>query len=444
MNASSEYQKKCVSPEDAVSILPKTSVISMGMRVATPPALLKALEKRIRANEIDELKAYYMRCGDVALETIFQEDLMDKVRPYSSMMTRGEIKLALKGFNEGKKNINYVPITFSRYAEFIKRHTELDAFLVMVSPMDKFGYFNLGLNGDYAIELARYAKKLIVEVNEHLPRTAGQTMLHISEVDFIVENTTPLLEEPSRPILDVDKAIGRFVAPLIPDGATIQMGIGGVPNAVCEELKDRQDLGIHTEVFTSGMMDLIKRGVVTNKKKTLHRHASVFTFAIGTREVYDFIDNNPSMLCFPASYTNEPNVVGQNNSMISVNAFVEIDLFGQVNAEVIGGHQFSGVGGQLDFVRGVKYSKGGKTILASSSTAGHGKFSRIVPRLASIVTDTRLDVDYVITEYGICQLIGKSTTERAEALIGIAHPDFRGGLIEAAKKQSILPRGAVL
>jgi itaconate CoA-transferase len=200
---------------------------------------------------------------------------------------------------------------------------------------------------------------------------------------------------------------------------------------------DRKDLGIHTEVFTSGMMHLIKKGVVTNLEKTLHKYHNVFTFAIGDQEVYDFINNNPSMLCLPASYTNEPTVIGKNDNMISVNAFVEIDLFGQVNAEFMVGHQFSGVGGQLDFIRGVKYSKNGKTILASSATAAHGKVSRIVPKLSAIATDTRLDVDYVTTEYGIVRLSGLSTTERAKALISIADPKFREELTKQAIELNI-------
>ncbi len=428
------YQEKLTTAAEAVSHIPPTGTISMGMRVATPPALLKALEMRARNGELQHLKVYYMRCGDVAMSTIFQEDLMNIFRPYSSMLTKAEVHLAEKGFSIGRKYIHYVPIAFSRYASTIRDRTELDAFLVTVAPMDRHGYFNLGTNGDYAIELARYAKRLIVEVNENMPRTAGATLLHISEVDAIVENTVPILEEPSRKATPLDYQIGAHVVSLIPDGATIQMGIGGVPNAVCEQLLNHRDLGVHTEVFTSGMRTLIEKGVVTNRKKTLHPHVNVFTFAIGDRSVYDFIHENPSMVCLPASYTNEPKIIGQNENMISVNAFVEIDFNGQVNAEFIG-HQFSGVGGQLDFVRGAYYSKGGKTILASSSTAQGGTVSRIVPRLKSMITDTRLDVDYVVTEYGSCRLAGLSTTERTKALIQIAHPQFRDALLQQAKEQ---------
>lgn len=437
MDFDKQYQQKLRSAEEAINLIPQTAVISMGMRVATPPALCRALASRAKAGDFKEVKVYYLRCGDVALKTIFQEELLHIIKPYSSMMSNGEVLLAERGYALGKKYINFVPISFSRYPSTIKSITKLDAFIVTVSPMDKFGFFNLGLNGDYAIELARYADKLIVEVNENMPRTAGSTLIHISEVDAIIENTTELLEEPSKAASELDRQIGQHITSLIPDGATIQMGIGGVPNAVCEQLGDHKNLGIHTEVITSGLIELIQQGVITNKKKTLHPHHNVFTFAIGDKQLYDFIDNNPSMLCLPVSYVNEPNVIGKNNMMTSVNAFIEIDFSGQVNAEFIG-HQFSGVGGQLDFIRGVHYSEGGKTIIASSSTAKSGTLSRIVPRLSSIATDTRLDIDYVVTEYGVAQLKGRSTTERTHQLIKIAHPAFREQLEQQAKQQGFI------
>lgn len=437
MNFDKQYQDKLQSPEQAVNLIPQTAVISMGMRVSTPPALCNALANRASSGDLKEVKVYYLRCGEVALQTIFQEKLLHIIRPYSSMLSKGEVALAERGYARDKKYINFVPVNFSRYPSTIKALTKLDAFIVTVSPMDKFGYFNLGTNGDYAIELARYADKLIVEVNSNMPRTAGATLIHISEVDAIVENTVDLLEEPSKPANELDQQISQYIASLIPDGATIQMGIGSIPNAVCEQLSHHKNLGIHTEVITSGMIELIQKGVVTNSNKTIHPYVNVFTFAIGDKQLYDFIDSNPSMICLPVSYVNEPNIIGQNNLMTSVNAFIEIDFSGQVNAEFIG-HQFSGAGGQLDFIRGVHYSEGGKTIIASSSTAKNGTLSRIVPRLSSIATDTRLDIDYVVTEYGVAQLKGKSTTERTSQLINIAHPTFREQLLKQAKQQRFI------
>lgn len=432
-----QYKAKLKDAQAAVAMIPDKSTISMGMRVATPPALLGALEQRARHGELTALDVYYMRCGDIAVQTIFQEDIIHVFCPYTSMMTRGEITLANKGMNIGKKYFNYVPITFSRYPKVIMQTLTLDAFLVTVAPMDDYGYFNLGINGDYAIELARFAKKLIVEVNENLPRTSGSTLLHINEVDTIVENTVPLLEEPSRPPDDIDRKIGEYIIPLVPNEATLQMGIGGVPNAVCEQLSQHKNLGIHTEVMTSGLVDLIKKGVITNTHKTINPYVNVFTFAIGDRAFYDFLDNNPSMHCLPVSYVNDPRVIALNNNMISINSFIEIDFNGQVNAEFIG-HQFSGVGGQLDFIRGAQYSLGGKTILASHSTAGGGKVSKIVPRLSSIATDTRLDIDYIVTEYGCCRLAGKSTTQRAKSLINLAHPKFKDELTAQAKRSGFI------
>ncbi|HAU1654599.1 TPA: acetyl-CoA hydrolase/transferase family protein [Legionella pneumophila] len=437
MNFDKLYQHKVCTAEDAVRLIPQTAVISMGMRVATPPALCQALSQRAKAGDLKEVKVYYLRCGDVALRTIFQEDVLHIIKPYSSMMSKGEVLLAQRGYEKGKKYINFVPISFSRYPETIKSITRLDAFIVTVAPIDQYGFFNFGTNGDYAIELARYADRLIVEVNENMPRTAGSTLVHVSEVDAIVENTTSLIEEPSKPVSELDKQMGQYIASLIPDGATIQMGIGGVSNAVCEQLISHKNLGIHTEVMTAGMIDLIKQGVVTNTHKTLNPYVNVFTFAIGDRPLYDFINNNLSMACLPVSYVNEPTIIGKNHMMTSINAFIEIDFSGQVNAEFIG-HQFSGVGGQLDFIRGVHYSPGGKTIIASSSTAKNGTVSRIVPRLATVATDTRLDIDYVVTEYGVAQLKGRSTTERTHQLIKLAHPAFRDELIHQAKQQGFI------
>ncbi|MGX9893004.1 acetyl-CoA hydrolase/transferase family protein [Francisella orientalis] len=343
MNIEGLYKEKLMSAEEAVLLIPEVGSISIGMRVATPPALIEAVAKRARHGNIKDLRVYYMRSGGKALETLFQEDLLDVVHPYSSMLTKEEAKLVVAGFKKGKKLINFVPISFSRYPETISKLIDLDTFLVTVAPMDKHGYFNFGTNGDYAIELSRHAKKLIVEVNENMPRTAGESLLHISEVDAIIENTVPLLEEKSHPLTEVDHKIGQIIAPMICDGATIQIGIGRVPNAVAEHIVNDKDLGIHTEVITSRLIDLIKNGVVTNSKKRINRHVSVFTFAIGDRSVYDFIDDNLSMACMPVSYVNKPEIIGKNPNMVSINSFVEIDFFGQVNSEYIG-HQFSRAG----------------------------------------------------------------------------------------------------
>lgn len=431
------YLEKLMTPKEAVSLLPKKGVIGMGMRAATPPGLLRALSERAMEGEIDELDVYYLRCGRAAIDTIFQEKLLDKFHPYSSMLTRDEAILANKGHEKGKKYLQFVPISFSQYPRVISETVTLDAFVVAVSPIDQAGYLNFSIHGDYAIELSRQAKKLIVEVNSHLPRISGGTMLHVSEVDAIIENDTPLPEEPFKEPDETDKVIGKTVASLIPDGATVQIGIGSVPNALCQSLSEHNDLGVHTEVISTGVVDLIQRGVITNRRKKLHPYQTVFTFATGNKEMYEFMHNNLSFCCLPVSYVNDPYVIGKNNEMISVNSFIEIDFSGQVNAEFLG-HQFSGAGGQLDFVRGAYYSKGGKSILVSRSTGKKGEVSRIVPRLHSIATDTRLDVDYVVTEYGHCKLRGKSTAQRTMGLIELAHPNFREELLQKAKEQGFV------
>ncbi|NGX27137.1 MAG: Succinyl-CoA:coenzyme A transferase [Chlamydiae bacterium] len=437
MNTIDLYRSKKKTPKEAVELVPKKGIISMGMRAATPPALLKALEERARSGGIEDLKVYYMRCGPVALETIFQEDLMDVIHPFSTMLTRGEVELANKGFKKGKKYLQFVPMSFSYYPKMLSELIGIDTFLFTVTPMDDFGYFNFSIHGDYAIETARFAKKVIVEVNENMPRTAGDSLLHVSEVDAIVEHTCPLIEDPQRPGDELDKKIGNTIVDMIPDRATIQIGIGGVPNAVCEALKNHKDLGLHTEVLTSGTLDLIQSGTITNRYKNLHRNQNVFTFAAGDKKLYDAVHKNPSMGCYPVSHVNNPSVIAQNDNVISVNSFIEIDFSGQVNAEFMH-HQFSGVGGQLDFMRGARASKGGKAILASHSTAKKGTISKITPRLQSVATDTRLDVDYVVTEYGSCRLMGLSSTERTLALISLAHPKFRDELTKQAKEMHFI------
>jgi itaconate CoA-transferase len=305
--------------------------------------------------------------------------------------------------------------------------------MVTVAPMDRHGYFSFGTNGDYSIDVARSCKTLVVEVNANMPRTFGHGLLHISEVDAIVENTVPLFEPPLHENTPGDAQIAAYIRDMIPDRACIQFGIGGVPGAVCATLKDHKDLGIHTELLTPSMIELIEAGAVTNKYKNVHRYKTLFTLALGTRETYEFMNDSPSMEVGAASYVNDPHIIGQNDNVISVNSFIEIDLFGQVNAEFLLGHQFSAPGGQLDFVRGAYRSEGGKSFLAATSTAARGKASRIVPLLSAPVTDPRMEVEHVVTELGVRDLRGKSSTERARALIEIAHPRFRDELTAAAK-----------
>jgi itaconate CoA-transferase len=272
-----------------------------------------------------------------------------------------------------------------------------------------------------------------------MPRVYGDgAQLHISEVDAIVENHVPLLELPSRGASPEDKQTSRFIADLVPDGACLQMGVGALPNLVCAALRERNDLGIHTEALNMGLVDLVRAGVVTNRRKTIDRGKTVFTFAMGQKAMYDYLNDNPSIESRPVDYVNDPQIIAQNDNVVSINATLQIDLTGACNSEHMLGHQYSASGGQLDFVRGAYASKGGRSIIAARSTAAKGKVSRIVPRLDGPVTTPRIDTHYVVTEFGSANLKGLSSTERAYALINLAHPEFRDELIAAGKKLHLI------
>ena len=284
---------------------------------------------------------------------------------------------------------------------------------------------------------AEKARLVIAEMNENMPYVEGDNKIHISRLDYIIPTNLALPEIPLPKITDVEKAIGRNCASLIEDGSTLQLGIGAIPDAVLLFMGDKKNLGIHTEMFSDGVIDLVESGVVNGSKKTLHPGKLVATFLMGTRRLYDFVDKNACVEMRPVDYVNDPRVIAQNEKMVSINSCIEVDLMGQVASETIGLKQFSGTGGQVDYVRGAAWSAGGKSIMAMPSTAAKGKASRIVPFLAqgAAVTTSRNDVDYVVTEYGIARLKGKTLKQRARALIAVAHPDFRPMLEEEYQKR---------
>jgi len=432
-----EYRSKLKSADAAVELIPSRGTLSMGMAVSEPPALLQALENRVVSGTIEELRVYYSHAVMAAAVTILKYEYMDRIKPHPFFPTIVERALYQRGIAERRRVIFYMPGNFSAMPRVL-REIGIDAFVVMVAPMDKAGFFSCGTNSDYTVPTARAAKKLIVEVNPKMPRAFGDSMLHISEVDAIVENESPLFAVPARPESPMDEAIGNLIAEMVPDRATLQVGVGGVPNAVCAALHGHKDLGIHTELMTPSLAALIQSGAVTNKYKNINRHKNVYTLAAGDESFYEFIDDNPTMAPYAVDYVNQPYVIGQNDNVISISAFLEVGLDGEVNSEVIGGKQYSAPGGQLDFVRGALLSKGGKSILAAYSTASKGTISRIVPKIAGPTTDPRSDVQYIVTEYGVANLFGKSTGERAEALIGIAHPKFRDELRAGARELGYL------
>jgi itaconate CoA-transferase len=440
MDITSVYASKLTTPEKAVAGIPSGSRVSMGMAVAQPPGLLEALADRAAAGAVEDLRLYYFETTRIAGDTVLRYELNDRIHPYSMFVAAVDRVLIKRGMEDGgRKVVSFVPNNFHEAPRLLIEEIGIDTFVTTVSPMDRHGFFSFGTSNDYSTKVARSAKRLIVEVNKNMPRVHGDgAELHVSEVDAIVENHVPLLELPSRDPGPEDETISRTITGLVPEGACLQMGVGALPNLVCAALVDRNDLGIHTEALNMGLVDLVRAGVVTNRRKTIDRGKSVFTFAMGQKAMYDYLDDNPSVASCPVDYVNDPRIIAQNDNVISINATIEIDLTGACNSEHMLGHQYSASGGQLDFVRGAYASKGGKSIIATRSTTTGGKISRIVPRLEGPVTTPRIDTHYIVTEFGSANLKGLSSTERAHALIGLAHPQFRDELTASARKLHLI------
>ena len=435
MNAyQSEYRSRLTTAAGAIEPIANGETIVYGMSVSQPPALLAALADRARDDKLHGIRLYSFLPLKHALDTVLDPYLADCIQNLSWFVGGADRNLIKTGLTY------HVPTYLHQIPRLCRDFMEIDTVITTVSPMDKSGYFTFGTANDYISTATRHCKRLIVEVNENMPRVFGESLLHVSEIDLIVENTVPLIEMPPPDPRPEDEIIGPMLAEMVPDGGTIQLGIGGLPNAITRYLTNHKDIGVHTELLTEGMIDLIEKGVITGKRKNLHPRKNVFTTASGTRRMYEFMDDNPSMESYPASYVCSPTVIARNDNMIAVNAILEVDLLGQANAEYLGGTTYSGTGGQLDFIRGAFDSRGGKAILTFYSTAKGGKLSRIVPQLkqGSIVTTPRNDSFYLVTEYGVANLKGKSTKERALAIINLAHPRFREELMRAAENMYII------
>ena len=432
-----EYRSKLMTSEAAVRLVPARGTLSMGMAISEPPALLQALEGRIVAGEIENLRIYYSHSAPAAMMTILKYEHMNVIKPHPFFPTVIERELARRGAEDHRQVVFYMPGNFSGMPRILA-DIGINAFVVMVSPMDKGGFFSCGTNSDYTIPTARNARCLIVEVNPRMPRVFGESSIHISDIDAIVEHESVLPELPVRPVTDVDRAISKHIVELVPDRATLQIGVGGVPNAVCSALINHRDLGLHTELMTSPVAALIQSGAVTNRYKRINKYKNVYTLAAGDSSLYEFLHDNSSMEAYPVDYVNDPYVIGRNDLVVSINAFLQVGLDGEVNSETVKGKQYSAPGGQLDFVRGAQLSKEGKSILAAYSTAAGGTVSRIVARIEGPATDPRADTQYIVTEYGVANLRGKSSPERAEALIAIAHPKFRDELSRRAEESGYL------
>ncbi|MCD5401071.1 4-hydroxybutyrate CoA-transferase [candidate division NPL-UPA2 bacterium] len=426
------YESKVVSASEALQAVKSGNRVVVAHACGEPQVLIDALVER--APELENVEIVHMVAMGPAK---YCKKGMEKHFLHNSLFVGDSTRQAI---NEGRAT--FTPCFFSEIPRLFREgYLPVDVALVQLSPPDEHGYMSFGVSVDYTKVAAECAKTVIAAVNPNMPRTLGDSFIHVSEVDYIVETTDAIIELPPPKIGEVEEAIGRHVGALVEDGSTLQLGIGAIPDAVLFFLKEKKDLGIHSEMFSDGIVDLVEAGVVTNKAKTIHKNKIIATFLMGTKKLYNFVDNNPLVEMHTVDYTNDPFIISRNEKMIAINSALQVDLTGQVCADTIGFKQYSAVGGQVDFVRGASRSRGGKAIIALPSTAAGGKLSRIVNSLmdGAAVTTSRNDVHYVVTEYGIADLRGKNLRQRGEALIAIAHPDFRKSLSEEVKeKRSII------
>jgi 4-hydroxybutyrate CoA-transferase len=433
MSWNSDYRNKCMSAAQALEAVSSGKRVWIQSGCGTPSVLVDALVAR----------APYVR--DVEVVHMMTLGAADYTKPeyeghfrHRGLFLGANVREAIAA-----GRADYTPIFLSEIEDLFETGAlPLDVVLMQVSPPDAHGFVSLGTTVDCTLTAARCAKTVIAEVNERMPRTHGETFIHVSRISAIVESSRPLLELHAEPCTETHMRVGRNVATLIPDGATIQTGIGGISEAVLQCLGDKRDLGIQTEMCPDGVVDLIESGVINGERKTLHRGKSVVSFVLGTQRLFDCIHENPCFEFRPIKYTNDPFIVAQNDRMVAINSALQIDLTGQVCADSLGTRPYSGFGGQIDFIRGAARSKGGVPIIALPASAMHGAVSRIVPTLepgAGVVT-SRADVHYVVTEYGIAYLHGKTLRERARALIAIADPRFQQDLEDFAVRAHYLER----
>ena len=413
-----------VSAREAIRAVPVRGRLTLQQGAGAPLSLLQALyDERER---FEDLGVYV---GLVFADPELLREPLENIRVTTWQVTGHTQKLVDSGAAE------FMPLRLSQVPALLMPDGMLpaDAVLLQVSPPDEHGYVSLGVSVCTMIDIARSAPLVIAEVNQQTPRTLGNSMIHVDEIDYLVDADYPVIEHRQSKIGDVERAIAEHVAALIPDGATIQMGIGAIPEALMFMLDDKKDLGVHSGMISDGFVPLIEKGVVNGSRKALSAGKVVCGEVMGGPDLYRFVHENEAVHLDSVSYTHNPLVLAQLDDFISINSAVEIDLAGQINAETIGARQISGLGGQFDFIEGVLHSKGGVSIFAMPSTAGRGKISRITPRLASgaAVSTPRYCADYIATEFGVASLKGKTMRQRAEALIGIAHPDFRDGLADS-------------
>ena len=433
MDLKAMYQSKLMTPDEAVSrFLYSGAVCAADIALAHSPSLYEAVGRAIEAGQLDNITQHTLL--DTAPFPFYRPEFAGKYHGVSWFSQA----FARKAINAGYADA--MPCYYRDIPGLFEEYIKPEVLVATVSPMDKHGYFSTGCDGSISRGLLATAKIILLEVNENMPRALSAPQIHISQVSALWENNEPLRTLPPPQIDEVSAKIGGFIADEIPDGSTLQLGIGAIPDAVGVALQSKHHLGIHTEMFTDSMMTLIECGAVDNSTKPIHTGKTVASFALGSKRMYDYIDDNPMMEVLPVDYVNDPYVIAQHDKFMSINAALEVDFYGQVCAESIGAAHLSGTGGQADYVRGAVQSKGGKSFIAFASTAKNDTISRIMPILSpgAQVSTHKNDVDHIVTEYGVAKLRGKTLSQRTKALINIAHPKFRDMLTFEAKKRNII------
>ena len=419
MNWKTYYETHLTTAEEAVTHIKSGDRVVVAHACGEPSYLLDAMVANASAyRDVELVHMVAMGKGDYC-----KPEYAENFR-HNAIFVGGSSREAVA---DGRAD--FTPSFFFEVPRLFSTTMPVDVALVMVTPPDENGMCSLGVSVDYTQEAVKQAKLVIAQINPQMPWTGPNSLVSVKDLDVIVEHDAPLIELKPGKIGEIEKAIGEHCASLVPDGATLQLGIGAIPDAVLLFLKDKKDLGIHSEMFSDGVVELAEAGVITNAKKSLNPGKFVVAFLMGTKRLYDFVNHNPDVDMRPVDYVNHPFVVAQNDNLISINSCVQVDLMGQVASETVGSKQISGVGGQVDFVRGASAAKGGVSIIAMPSTV-KGKISKIVPLLdeGAAVTTSRNDVDYIVTEYGVAHLKGETLRQRARNLIAIAHPDFRDEL----------------
>ena len=426
-----DYRSRIVTADEALAVVQSGQRVYIHNGCAEPVDLVKALTRR--GPELRDVEVIHLATMGIADYSLPEYEGHFRA---NSLFIAANVRRAVQ-----ECRADYTPIFLSEIEGLFRSGAlPVDVALLQCTPPDNYGYMSFGPSIDITVTVAQCARHVIVEINDQMPRTLGDAFVHVSRVNAFIESSHPLVENESHQVTDMHRAIARNIAALIPDGATIQTGIGGIPDATLALLGNHKDLGIHSEMFSDGVISLIRAGVINGERKTLHPHKVIAGFVLGTKPLFDFIDNNPIFEFHPTAYCNDPFVISQNDRMVAINSAIEVDLTGQVCSDSMGHAPYSGIGGQVDFLRGAARSKGGLPIIALPSTARNGTVSRIVPELqpgAGVVT-SRGDVHYVITEHGVAYLHGKTLRQRVEALIRIADPKFRADLEDFACRSKLL------